>query len=265
MTFEKRIKGICLKVSPLGENDRLITLLSDQAGITRFAVPGGRKPRSSLAAAVPLTLMELLTVGRHGLSRVRQIKVIHSYSSIGQQLEALAGAQALSEMCMMLIGSDDPIPGMMDTVLIHLERLEAVGKQSNLLASSASLAICVQALIHLLALGGYALPLQNCCKSGLPLSPPIGQWDWRCSLLPEEGFAIGRFPGTKFQLNPSELALLQRLLKPNLPIGKDGNLMGPITVWLKLLQIVECWIGSHLHKKINALRMLHYALNYSEK
>ena len=114
----------------------------------------------------------------------------------------------------------------------------------------------VQSCIHLLALGGYGLPIQECCHSGLALNPPIGEWDWRCSLIPNEGFVIGTQSNLELQLNPSELALLQRLIRPNLPISKDGNLMGPLYVWLKLLGIVECWINHHLSKSVRALVML---------
>ena len=37
---ESRLKGLCIKASPLGENDRLITILTDEQGIVRLAVPG---------------------------------------------------------------------------------------------------------------------------------------------------------------------------------------------------------------------------------
>ena len=30
---ECRLKGLCIKASPLGENDRLITILTDEQGI----------------------------------------------------------------------------------------------------------------------------------------------------------------------------------------------------------------------------------------
>ena len=45
MSNEKRLKGLCIKASPLGENDRLITFLSEEQGLSRFAVPGARKPK----------------------------------------------------------------------------------------------------------------------------------------------------------------------------------------------------------------------------
>lgn len=259
MSGERRLNGLSLKVGPLGEHDRLLTLLSDQEGVTRLAVPGARRPRSSLAAAVPLSLLELQVGGRRGLTRVRQLKVLRSFSNVGQQLETLATAQALAELSLMLVAGNDPLPGLLNTVLIHLERLENLS-QVHPLDLNTTLASSVQACVHLLALGGYGLPVQRCCRSNLALEPPIGQWEWRCSLMPEEGFAIGSLPGATLELNPSELALLQRLLRPALPIRRDGELMGPREVWLRLLAVVECWIRTHLPHNVRALAMLREAL-----
>ena len=259
MNSSKNIKGLSLKVGPLGENDRLLTILSDEEGVTRLAVPGARRPRSKLASTAPLTFLELQIGGRSGLQRVRHAKVLRSYSKVGQQLETLAAAQALAELTLLLVAGNDPLPGMLNTVLIHLERLEETEKNGEI-NTVITLAKSVQSCVHLLALGGYGLPIQKCCQSGLPLEPPIGKWDWRCSLIPEEGFAIGSLVNTKIQLNPSELALLQRLLSPNLPRRGNGDLMGPKKVWLKLLTVVECWISTHLPKKLSALKMLREAL-----
>ncbi len=260
MTGERRLEGLALKVGPLGEQDRLLTLLSDQEGLIRLAVPGARRPRSALAAAVPLTMLELQVSGRRGLARVRQLKVLHSFNGVGKQLESLAAAQALAELSLILIAGEDPQPGLLSTVLLHLTRIEALG-QLTPPEPETTMASCVQACVHLLALGGYGLPVQECCLTGAPLDPPIGQWDWRCSLMPQEGFAIGSQPGAALQLNPSELALFQRLLRPALPRRQDGELMGPAVVWLKLLAIVECWIHNHLSTNVKALTMLRQSIS----
>ncbi len=255
MTSEINIQGLALKVGPLGEHDRLLTVLSDQEGLTRLAVPGARRPKSSLAAATSLTYLDLFFISGKGLARVKHLKVLHTFNGVGQKLETLAAAQALSEICLSIVTVNDPIPGLLGTVLMHLERLETYGKnkESEQLLTLASV---VQAFIHALALGGYALPLQNCCRTGELLNPPLGNWEWACSLIPLEGFAIGTYENAAFVLNPSELALLQRLVRVELPIGKNGNLMGPKDVWLRLLSVIECWIEIHLSKKIQALAML---------
>ena len=251
---DRRLEGLALKVGPLGEHDRLLSLLSDAEGLTRFAVPGARRPKSSLAAAAPLTLLELQVGGRSGLGRVRQLRVLRSFSRLGQRLETLSAAQALCDLCLHL-AADDPVNGLLSTVLLHLERLERHADNADLV-----LAGTVQASIHLLTLGGYGLPMQTCCLSGAPLDAPLGQWDWRCSLLPEDGFAIDSQPNSAIELNPSELALLQRLVRADLPRRQDGELMGPQRVWLRLLRVVELWVRTHLAHRSRALAMLREAL-----
>ena len=108
----------------------------------------------------------------------------------------------------------------------------------------------------MLALGGYGLPVHKCCKSGHDLFPPIGNWEWSCTLIANEGFAIGNFTNSEITLNASELALLQRLLTPVLPKKKDGSLLGPSKVWIKLLKVVEIWIEANLNQNLNSLKIL---------
>ena len=251
---ERRLEGLALKVGPLGEHDRLLSLLSESEGVTRLAVPGARRPKSSLAAAAPLTLLQLQVGGRSGLPRVRQLRVLRSFSELGRKLESLSAAQALCDLCLQ-IAAQDPVEGLLAMLLLHLERLEQRAQSQDLV-----LAGTVQACVHLLTLGGYGLPLQSCCLTGKPLNPPLGQWEWRCSLLPEDGFAIDAQPGAALTMNPSELALLQRLIRPDLPRRRDGELMGPQAVWLRLLAVVERWIGEHLNRRSRALAMLRESL-----
>ena len=142
----------------------------------------------------------------------------------------------------------------LDDLLLQLNRLEAVVKERQL--NLEALAIAVQGSVQLLALGGYALPLASCARSGEPLEPPLGNWEWRCSLLPSEGLVIGAVAGAQLVLNASELALLQRLLRPALPRRRDGELMGPEPVWLRLLQLVEIWSREHLGRSARSWRLL---------
>ena len=81
-----------MRSSPLGESDRLITVLSNEEGLIRLAAPGARKPKSSLAAAVPLAVLSLQVGGRSGLKRVRQLRVLRNFSHLAERLETLAAA-----------------------------------------------------------------------------------------------------------------------------------------------------------------------------
>ncbi|MEB3348470.1 MAG: DNA repair protein RecO [Cyanobacteriota bacterium] len=249
------MEGLVLSVRPLGEADRLLTLLSDTEGLTRLAAPGARRPKSSLAAAVALSHLRLQVGGRSGgLARVRQLRVLRAYGALGERLETLAAAQGLAELAGVMAPAEAPATGILGALLLQLGRLDAVVKERS--DSVEALAIAVQGSVHLLALGGYALPLQHCARSGLPLQPPVGDWSWRCSLLPSEGLAIGAIAGARILLNASELALLQRLPRPGSPRRRDGALLGPEPVWRHLLALVEAWCDEHLGRRPRAFALL---------
>ena len=250
---ERRLTGLDLKVGPLGEHDRLLSLLSDAEGVSRSPFPEHADPR---AVWPPRPPHPAGTAGgrtkRPGPGATTAGAA--QFSGLGQQLETLAAAQALCDLCLQL-AAEDPVEGLLATMQLHLERLEEHRSDPELV-----LAGTVQACIHLLTLGGYGLPLQTCCLTGDPLEPPLGQWDWRCSLLAEDGFAIDAQPGAAMTLNPSELALLQRLTRAELPRRRDGELMGPPDVWRRLLRVVEIWSRTHLNRTSKALAMLRETL-----
>jgi DNA repair protein RecO (recombination protein O) len=256
---ELRLEGLSLKCGPLGETDRLLTLLSASDGLSRLAVPGARKPKSPLAAAVPLALLRLQVGGGSGLRRVRQLTVVRNFAALAGRLETLAAAQGLAELTIQLVPTGEGVPGLLEDLLMQLGRLELVVQDHQ--DSLEALAIAVQGCVHLLALGGYGLPLAHCARSGEPLEPPVGTWDWRCSLIPSEGFVVGAIPGAQLVLNASELALLQRLPRPALPRRRDGGLMGPEPVWLRLLALMELWSREHLGRNLRSWSLLRQCFN----
>jgi len=148
MKSENKLRGLCIKASSLGENDRLITVLTDEQGIIRLAAPGARKPKSSLSGAAPLTLLDLQIVGRKSLKKVSQLKILKSYSKVGTSIECLAAAQAITELTYLLIGSSDTQSNYLSTVLIHLERISEYKYSDE--NKFVLLAMSLQSLIHLL-------------------------------------------------------------------------------------------------------------------
>ena len=254
MTGESRLEGLCIKASPLGENDRLITILTDDLGILRLAAPGARRPKSSLTSASPLTYLSMQIFGKRSLKSIRQIKIIKSYTGLGKNIETLAAAQAITELTFLLVGNNDKQQNYLSCVLAHLDRiyLYEVSKEEDIKMLSMS----IQSLIHLLAIGGINLPINHCCKTGLPIIPPLGDWKWECYYLPNEGFSTIEDSQSVLKINASEVALLQRLLFPELPIKSNGELLGPKKVWLKILLIIETWIFAQLDKELSSLKMM---------
>ena len=254
MTGESRLEGLCIKASPLGENDRLITILTDDLGILRLAAPGARRPKSSLTSASPLNYLSMQIFGKRSLKSIRQIKIIKSYTGLGKNIETLAAAQAITELTFLLVGNNDKQQNYLSCVLAHLDRiyLYEVPKEEDIKMLSMS----IQSLIHLLAIGGINLPINHCCKTGVPIIPPLGDWKWECYYLPNEGFSTIEDSQSILKINASEVALLQRLLFPELPIKSNGELLGPKKVWLKILLIIETWIFAQLDKELSSLKMM---------
>ena len=248
--------SLSLKASAMGERDRLLTVITPEEGITRLVVPGARRPSSSLAGAAPLRELRLLvTSGRGALGRVTQLEVRQTFAGLGQRLESLTAAQLLAELTLLLVQQGDPAPTTVELLRLHWQRLDQLAPGAQALRET--VAIAVQGTMHLLASGGLALPTDWCCGDHSPLAPPLGNWDWCCSFLPDEGFHRGRQPGATMVLNASELALLQRLQRPALPRRRsNGDLMGPLPVWQRLLRLLRLWIGQHLQRQPRSLGFL---------
>ena len=254
MSGEIRIEGLCIKATPLGESGRLITVLTDDQGIIRLAAPGARRPKSSLSAATPLTYLSFQIFGNKSLKSIRQIKILKSYNGLGKNIECLAAAQAITELTFLLVGNNDEQQSYLSIVLIHLDRIYKYNNKDK--EDFTMLSMSLQSLIHLLAIGGINIPINFCCKTGEPIVPPLGNWDWQCYYLPNEGFSTIEDADSILKLNASEVALLQRLLFPKLPIKSNGELLGPKKVWLRILLIIESWISAQLEKELSSLKML---------
>ena len=248
--------SLSLKASALGERDRLLTVLTPEEGITRLVVPGARRPGSSLAGAVPLRELRLfVSAGRSSLGRVTQLEVRQAFTGLGRHLASLAAAQLLAELTLLLVPQGEPASTGVELLRLHWQRLEQPVPGGQVLREM--VAIAVQGSMHLLASGGLALPTGWYYGDHSPLVPPLGDWDWRCSFFPAEGFCRDRQPGAALVLNASELALLQRLQRPALPRRQaDGDLMGPLPVWQRLLRLLRFWIGQHLQRQPRSLGFL---------
>ena len=253
---DRSLEGLCLRCGPLGENDRLLTLLSADEGLIRLAASGARRPRSSLGAAGPLTHLRAQVQQGNGLGRLRQVTVLRCYTRLGQQLDTLAAAQWLLELTQLLVPEGQSLPGLLPLLLHRLGQLEDLLELEPLVLRQEALALAVQGGVQLLGIGGFGLPLHTELPSGAALLPPVGDWSWRCSLLPAEGFYANRHPGAVLLLNASEMALLQRLSRPQLPRKATGELMGPTPVWERLLDLLGFWCREHLGRSPRSLALL---------
>ncbi|MEB3356375.1 MAG: DNA repair protein RecO [Synechococcales bacterium] len=165
--------GINLKSIPLGESDRLLTVLTRERGVIRVVAPGARKHRSSLRGISNVFVINNLLIAQgRSLDKLVQAESLQSFPRLGQDLGKLTAGQYLAELALCQAPSQQPQEDLYTLLVEHLERL-AVRPQSQTLAS------LVHAMFHLLALAGLAPQVQHCCLSLRPITPDFADPNWR--------------------------------------------------------------------------------------
>lgn len=172
MPKEYRATGINLKGMPLGENDRLLTILTKEHGLIRAVAAGARKHRSAMAGRSGLFVVNDLqiSVGRN-MDRIKNAEVIQSFVGLGQTLAKLTAAQYLSELALMQALSSQPQEDLFLVLVEHLNRIQAAANQNVL-------AYLVHGTYHLLAIAGFAPQVHNCCITQSPViaNCEISRW-----------------------------------------------------------------------------------------
>ncbi len=168
--------GINLKSMPLGESDRLVTILTQEFGLIRAVAPGARKHNSKLGGRSGLFVVnELLIASGRSLDKITQAETIESYPALSQDLGKLAASQYLAEMVMCQALSEQPQTELFCLLGEHLKRVEQLPKSAGFL----TLAHLSHAVFHLLAIAGLTPQVQACCLTGQLLTPDFTSADWQ--------------------------------------------------------------------------------------
>jgi DNA repair protein RecO (recombination protein O) len=175
---EYRATGINLKGMPLGENDRLLTILTKEHGLIRAIAAGARKHRSPMAGRSGLFVVNDLqiSVGRN-MDRIKNAEVLQSFVGLGKTLAKLTAAQYLSELALMQALSAQPQEDLFLVLVEHLNRIQDA-ENKNVLAH------LNHGTYHLLAIAGFAPQVHSCCLSQSPVVANRDQPKWK------SGFSI---------------------------------------------------------------------------
>ncbi|WP_413163071.1 DNA repair protein RecO [Capilliphycus salinus ALCB114379] len=233
------VTGINLKGIPLGESDRILTILTPEQGLIRAVAPGARKPRSKLGGRSELFIVNQLFLSKgRSLDRISQAEMIKSYGGLSQNLGKLAASQYLAEVVLSVALSEHPQEELFLLLNEHLDRLEHLPNTPNIETFTAIVAYLTHGMFHLLAWTGLAPQVQHCCISQRPLIPNFNDPRWRVGFNSEAGGVISletpekptldkRFPQSTqpipasggrshVKLSAVQLAILQRLAHPRL-------------------------------------------------
>lgn len=160
--------GINLKSMPLGESDRLMTILTRQTGLIRAVAKGSRKQSSRLGGRMELFMVNSLVLAQSpksgSLLRISQADTVQRFSQLSRNLPRLLAAHYLAEVALMVALADHPQEDLFLILLEHLERIEQADPEQVLPLLS-------HGLYHLLAINGIAPQMQHCLSCGQDLQP----------------------------------------------------------------------------------------------
>lgn len=175
-------EGIVLKRSPLGENDRLLTLFTPERGRLQVVAPGVLRPKSSLRGYTELLMVNHweIKTGR-SLDRIVQVERRQHFPGLVNHLGKWTIAQYWGEVVYLLGNSHTPQGDLYVLLLEHLRRLHQLEKGDP----PSLLAHCCHGLFHLLAIAGLAPEVQRDDRGAI--IPPIDNPQWRIGLSYEAG------------------------------------------------------------------------------
>ncbi len=176
--------GINLKSMPLGESDRLLTILTRDHGLIRVVAPGARKHKSSLRGRSSIFVVNELVIAKgRSLDRITQADGIEYFSGLSQNLSKLTASQYLAELTLTQALSQQPQAELFALLCRHLRRFETYPQPQTL-------ACLIQGIFHLLITAGLAPQVQVCCLTQHPLEPDFTDENWRVGFSPAAGGAV---------------------------------------------------------------------------
>ncbi|MEM9806402.1 MAG: DNA repair protein RecO [Cyanobacteria bacterium P01_D01_bin.56] len=281
MSRTYKATGINLKAAPMGENDRLMTILTKEYGLLRAIAPGARKHKSRLGGRSGLFVVnELMLSKGKSLDKMIQAQTQQSFPGLSRDLARLTAGQYLAEL-VLCEASEQPQEELFELLVAHLERLETA-------SSGAVLACLAQGTFHLLALAGVAPELRYCCLSRAPIQPKLnrGETPWQIGFSIPAGGVITLEQLERLENNTgpadyetsrskriygsltttigaAELALLQQLAQPELVLTQDSSLpsiegvsAAPHGLWRRVERLLRNYAQFHFDRPIRSAALI---------
>ncbi|MEL6762870.1 MAG: DNA repair protein RecO [Cyanobacteria bacterium J06607_6] len=290
MSRSYKATGINLKGIPMGETDRLVTILTIEQGLVRVIVPGARKHKSRLGGrSSQFVVNELFIVQGKSLDKLVQAETIRSFPGLSADLARLTASQYLAELVLYQALSEQPQEELFGLLVAQLQQLEQA--QGNDI-----LAALTQGIVQLLIAAGVAPDLDRCSVSQVDIAPDPTQPDWQVGFSavsgglvsleqmaqlpmasPRARMPVGRYAGSNSRvgqgqrrstraarptlITAQELSLLQQLSYSNVeaPMPRlTSTDEGPSAraTWLKLERLLRQYAEYHFDRPIRSATLI---------
>ena len=173
MSRSYKATGINLKGMPMGETDRLVTILTIEQGLVRVIVPGARKHKSRLGGrSSQFVVNELFIVQGKSLDKLVQAETIRSFPGLSADLARLTASQYLAELVLCQALSEQPQEELFALLVAQLQQLEQASGDDILVALT-------RGIMQLLTAAGVAPELDRCSVSQVDITPDPTQPAWQ--------------------------------------------------------------------------------------
>ncbi|BAU15465.1 DNA repair protein RecO [Leptolyngbya sp. NIES-3755] len=271
--------GINLKAMPLGEADRIVTILTKEFGLLRAVAMGARKQNSKLGGRSGLFVVnELLMAKGRSLDKITQAETLESYPGLARNLKKLTAGQYLAELALQQALSEQPQEELFYLLNEHLARIEQCD-------DAEVLPRLIHAVYQLLVVAGVAPQVHQCSVTGSVIEPDFANSDVQAGfssaiggvikleeldrLLEEQAPAyrvqspVGEYrvadttvrrsrPALNVPLHAPELAALQHLPQAEPPMPDQY----PISVWLTLEKLLRQYVQYHFDQPIRSAALI---------
>lgn len=156
-----RTRAIVLDRTKLGEQDLILSLLTEDGSAVRAVAKGGRKPGGRLAARVELfSQTDFLIAAGRSLDVISEASLANPHARLRGEYERVAAASAVAEVARLTCFEDAPDRFLFPICARALEACEQAQDQPHLdLVVSAY-------VMKVLAHGGWRPELDGCCACG---------------------------------------------------------------------------------------------------
>lgn len=151
--------GLVIREINVGDNDRIITILTREKGIVRASARGARRVKSHISSATTLLSFSAFTLF-HGREKyiINEAEPLGFFLGLREDIERLTLAQYFAELALKLAPEEEPANDYLRLILNGLHLLSE-GKRPPLLVKAA-------VELRMLSLSGYMPDLVACRSCG---------------------------------------------------------------------------------------------------
>jgi DNA repair protein RecO (recombination protein O) len=242
---QQTLDALVLSLADIGEEDRIVTLLTREHGLLRAAAAGARSLKKGRTAPIDLfvrTRIQVAYRGKQGrLARIRSAEVVEPYLFIRENYNSLCAASYMSELVIRSVQENDPVPGVYELMMNSLKLLKGEGSVFKTILAFE---------LRLLKEMGWNPELEKCLKCGDIIKG-------NSVFNPREGGVLHvkcAGQGSLPQTNAGDLASLKFITNRSFPLL--SNLKLKESKASQLFRIVHPFTTHHLGFEPRAIKVL---------